>query len=294
MLLKIKFYQFNSKKKYVHILDELRDEFMSMISKITINNQNNLNYQKINTRQHFGNSQVSNKHLTNKEVKELDFLSNKQKWAIFGASTAGMVAGLGLCARRQNLNIFKWSDFKNLKIESLEILALASGSLIGGLAGGIAVDKTNKRDKFRETLQQFVGNIVFPISFVAIGNWGYDKFVQKTGFKMPQFDNKLLNAISKSFPLVAVVLSSLTLGIFVGNEVANKMNNKIFVEEEDRDIKITDLAAHVDDTLLGASLVAQNLSPANAVNGATGTLSVASRLIPPALVIPGYMAGIAQ
>ncbi len=229
------------------------------------------------------------------QQKELEFLSNKQKWAIGGASTAGMVAGLGLCARRQNLNIFKWSDFKKLKIESLEILALASGSLIGGLSGGIAVDKTNKKDKLRETLQQFVGNIVFPISFVAGGNWAYDKIVKKTGFKMPEFQNKTINAIAKSLPLVTVVLGSLAAGVMVGNEVANSMNNKIFVEDEDRDIKITDFAAHVDDTLLGASLVAQNLTPSGSTVASSVAISnVASRLIPPALVIPGYMAGTAQ
>ena len=72
------------------------------------------------------------------------------------------------------------------------------------------------------------------------------------------------------------------------------MNNKIFVEDADRDIKLTDFAAHVDDTLLGASLVAQNLSPANYTGSVSASASVTSRLIPPALVIPGYMAGIAQ
>ena len=231
---------------------------------------------------------------TVKQNKELEFLSNKQKWTIFGASTAGMVGGLAICARRQNINIFKWADFKKLKIESMEILALAAGSLIGGLTAGVIVDKTNKRDKLRETLQQFVGNIVFPISFVAGGNWAYDKIVKKTGFKMPEFNNKVLTAISKSLPIVSVVLCSLAAGIVVGNEVANNMNNKIFVEDEDRDIKITDFAAHVDDTLLGASLVAQNLSPTSTVASSTAVAGVASRLIPPALIIPGYMAGTAQ
>ena len=225
--------------------------------------------------------------------KELDFLSNKQKSTILGASTAGMIGGLALCARRQNLNIFNWNDFKKLKIESLEILALAAGSLIGGLGGGLLVDKTNKKDKLRETMQQFVGNILFPISFVAGGNWAYDKIVKKTGFKMPEFNNKVLNAISKSLPPVVVVLGSLTAGVLAGNEVANAMTNKIFVEDTDRNIKLTDLAAHVDDTLLGATLVAQNLSPAGTV-ASGGVASLASRLIPPALVIPGYMAGSAQ
>lgn len=265
---------------------------MNLISSISTNNYPNFK-QYATQRQNFC---AANSLSKTQATKELEFLSNKQKWAILGSSTAGMIAGLALCARRQNLNIFNWNEFKKIKIESLEILALAAGSLVGGLAGGIAVDKTNKRDKIKETLQQFVGNIVFPISFVAGGNWAYDKIIKKTGFKMPEVNNKALNAILKAFPPVAVVLGSLAVGIKVGNEVANNMNNKIFVEDEDRDIKLTDFAAHVDDTLLGASLVAQNLSPTSTTTAASsGAISaVASRLIPPALVIPGYMAGTAQ
>ena len=233
------------------------------------------------------------------EEKEAEFLSQKQKVQILASSTMGMVAGLALCGRRQGINIFKWEQFKNLKIESLEILGLAVGSLIGGLAGGIAVDKTNKRDKLRESLQQFVGNIAFPLSFVAVGNMLYDAAVKKFDFKMPAFNNKVVDAISKSLPVIAVTAGSLAAGIMVGNKVANKVNNKIFEEEEERKIKASDFAAHVDDTLLGATLVAQNLAPAQGVSavggGAASAIgSAASRLIPPALIVPGYVAGTAQ
>lgn len=233
------------------------------------------------------------------EEKEAEFLSQNQKVQIFAATAIGMITGLALCGRRQGVNIFKWEEFKNLKIGSLEILGLAVGSLVGGLTGGIAVDKTNKRDKIRESLQQFVGNIAFPLGFVAAGNMAYDAAVKKFDLKPPVFENKIANAISKSAPVVAVTAGSLALGIVVGNKVANLVNNKIFKKDEERKIKMSDLAAHVDDTLLGATLVAQNLAPAQGTlatgyGTASAIGSAASRLIPPALIVPGYVAGTAQ
>jgi len=225
-------------------------------------------------------------------------MTKKQKMTIFGTSAAGMVAGLALCGRRQGLNIFKWDEFKKLKIESVEILALATGSIIGGLAGGISVDRSNKREKLRESLQQFVGNIIFPISFVMGANYLYDKVSDK--LPVPKFNNKVLNAVVKSLPPVLVTLFGLCAGILTGNKVANSMNNKLFKEKEDRDIKISDFAAHVDDTLLGASLVAQNLTSSSAAAQAASAAqpsvigAAASKLIPPALVIPGYVTGTAQ
>lgn len=257
---------------------------------------------------HYINFKSQNTHTIQSQPKtghpkEAEFLSNKQKTKILTGSTVGMVAGLAVCARRQGLNIFKWHDFEKLKIESLEILGLATGSLVGGLASGIAVDKTNKKDKIKETLQQFVGNIVFPVGFVAAGNALYDYATKKYKISPPKLENKILNAIVKSLPVVTVTAVSLVAGIFAGNKIANEVNNEIFDEEKDRKIKITDLAAHVDDTLLGATLVAQNLAPAksttiasisNSASGAGTIGAMASRLIPPALVVPGYMAGTAQ
>lgn len=247
------------------------------------------------------NSNLNIKHTYNqyqsktfgKMKEEPDFLSRKQKAAILGASTAGMAAGLVLSGRRQGINIFKWKQFKKIKINAVEILSLAGGSILGGLIAGIAVDKGNKRDKLRESLQQMVGNIIFPVSFVAGGNYLYDKI--EPSIRFPKFQNKVVNAVVRSLPPVVVTFLGLGTGIVVGNKFANSVNNKIFKKEENRQIKFTDFAAHVDDTLLGASLVAQNLSSSSALgSGASVIGATAAKLIPPALVIPGYMTGTAQ
>lgn len=222
-----------------------------------------------------------------------DSLSGKQKAAILGASTAGMVSGLALSGRRQGINIFRWHQFKKINIGASEILSLAGGSILGGLIAGIAVDKGNKRDKLRESLQQMVGNIIFPVSFVAGGNYLYDKI--EPAIRFPKLQNKVVNAVVRSLPPVIVTFLGLGTGIVIGNKFANSINNKIFKKEEKRQIKVTDFAAHVDDTLLGASLVAQNLSSSSSLGGGTSVIgATAAKLIPPALIIPGYMTGTAQ
>lgn len=249
-------------------------------SQLHINN----NYKKYN-RKSFGNVQ-----------KEAEFLSNKQKLAILGASTAGMAAGLVLCGKFQGLNIFKKEQFKKLKFDGIEIFTLAACSMIGGLLAGIAVDKTNKDDKLSEAMQQMVGNVIFPIAFVAGGNYIYEKI--KPHIKFPKTNNRVLNAVIHSMPQILVTAAGLWGGLVVGNKFANSINNKIFKKNEAWEMEISDFASQVDDTLLGASLISKKLSAtqssASVASGTSFISSAATKLIPPALVIPGYIAGTAQ
>ncbi len=232
-------------------------------------------------------------------------ITKGEKAFVLGMSALGTLAALVLIGKKQKLNVFKWSGLKHIKFEAKEILGLGAGSVIGGLASGVMVDRKNSKDKFRESLQQYIGNIVFPIGFVAGATSLYEKCTKN--FKMPQMKGttktiKFLNGIIKAAPVAGVTLAALVGGIIFGNKITNAMNNKIFKEHEKRDIKVTDMAAHVDDMCLGASIVANNM--ASVETAATQTLTQAtiqggahsmfSKLIPPALVIPGYMTGLAQ
>lgn len=244
-------------------------------------------------------------------------LSKPKKAFILLSSLLGTTAALAIIGKQQKLNVFKLSELKKVNFEAKEIIYLAAGSVIGGLSSGFLVDRTNKRDKFRESIQQFVGNIIFPISFV----FGANKIWQKASknVKLPQLSEnstiskrmsaaceklanlihlsslkkinsvKIINAVIKSLPDVAATFIGLGAGILVGNKAAVLLNNKIFKENQERKIKISDFAAHVDDTLIGATLVANNVAESSSIIGST-----ASKLIPPALVVPGYMAGTAQ
>ncbi len=218
---------------------------------------------------------------------ENDGLSCKQKAIILASSAFGTLGMLALCAKKQKINLFKLKELKKLDIGTKEIFALATGSLVGGLGAGLVLDKQNRQNKYRESLQQLVGNIAFPIAFVSIFNSAYKKIEPK--IPIPKFRNKVLNAVIKSVPPVVATAVGLLTGIVIGNKIANTLNNKLFKEKEHRKVHISDFAAHVDDTLLGVTLVTKNLvsSPTSIVS------ATASKLIPPALVVPGYVTGTA-
>lgn len=216
-----------------------------------------------------------------------DNLSRKQKTIVLATSALGTFSMLAICAKKQKINLFKLKELKKLDIGTKEIFALATGSLVGGLGAGLILDKQNRQNKYRESLQQLVGNIAFPIAFVSIFNSAYKKIEPK--IPIPKFRNKVLNAVIKSVPPVVATAVGLLTGIVIGNKIANTLNNKLFKENEHRKVHISDFAAHVDDTLLGVTLVTKNLvaSPTSIVS------TTASKLIPPALVVPGYVTGTA-
>ena len=215
-------------------------------------------------------------------------LPTYKKGVIFTTSAAGMIAALALCGKAQKINIFKPKELKNIDIGAKEIYALAAGSILGGIGSGLVVDNKNKKEKYREAIQQMIGNIAFPVTFVSAVNWLYKK--TPIPEKLPKVNNKILNALIQAAIPTALTLSALVAGIITGNRFTNNINNKIFDKKEHRDIKITDFAAHVDDLCLGATLVAKNLS----TDSTSLVGSVASKLVPPALIIPGYMTGISN
>ena len=220
-----------------------------------------------------------------------DGFSTAKKMLVLGGSALGILLALKLIGKSQKINPFTVDGFKKVDFGSKEIITLASMSLFTGVATGIAIDKRNTRDKLKEAMQQMIGNIISPIVMVATGTSLY-KFAEnklKDKVKFPLLKetgkvSKFINGALKRFPMVAVTISSLGLGIYAGNKLANMVTSKIFKEKQHRALKFSDVSAHVDDMALGATLVAQN----------TPVSAFASRLIPPALLVPGYVAGTAK
>lgn len=211
-----------------------------------------------------------------------------QKLTVLAASTAGMLTTLAICGKTQKLNVLKLKELSKIEIGAKEILAIAGGSIAGGLLSGILTDKSNKQAKLREGFQQMVGNVIFPVTFVSLANWLYGKTsIQK---HIPKINNRIANAFLQALPATVITIAALTSGIFAGNKFACRVNDRMFRKNEDRNIKVTDFAAHVDDVFLGATLVAKNLSK----NSTSIVGSAASKLVPPALIIPGYMTGTAS
>ncbi len=235
--------------------------------------------------------------------------SKKVKRTVAATSFIGMSTALALIAKRQGFSlnpkviketpIKDWAIFKiknnngkaPLRIEEAEILALASGSVTGGLVGGAIVDKKNMKAKGREALTQIAGNVAVPVACVGATARLYNKYEKQIKSVMPQVKTngkkslEFLNKASKSLPAVAMTGVALAVGIKAGSAVTNFINEKLFGQTKHRDIKASDFAPHVDDLCLAITLM-----------GAKDSIVAGSitRSVPLFLTVPGYQVGKAQ
>lgn len=233
-------------------------------------------------------------------------LNKKKKAVILATSAAGMTPVMMFLAARKgfSLNPAKilktpvkdWAIFKStpveksIEFEAPQIIAVATGSVLGGFAGGALVDdKSNLNAKKREILNQILGNVLVPVTCVWSGSKLYAKHADtienampqiRSLKKFPQFINKCLQKI----PNAVTTLGLLGIGIYLGNKVSNLINEKIYKQKIDRAIKATDFAPHVDDLCMAVSMM----------NNESSFGSKLSRVIPLALLVPGYQTGTAQ
>lgn len=238
-------------------------------------------------------------------------LSASDKLIISGTSALAMTPVLAFLAHRKGFslnpkNIIKtpvkdWALFKYkpkgkvIKFEELQIISLASASVLGGFAGGALVDdKSNLKAKKREVLNQLLGNVIVPILCVGMGARVYNKFADTLINAMPKITDtskitkyikpKTFNNISAAVPPSLATLISLGIGIIAGNRVSNLINEKLYHKKVERGVRATDFAPHVDDVCLAATLVNKN----------SGFGSLVGRIIPLALLVPGYKTGTTQ
>jgi hypothetical protein len=264
-----------------------------MISKISITNNYSNTLQ--NNPKFSGHCEENNK------------LTKKQKAVILASSAAGVGSVMAALAKQKgfSLNPVKiaktpikdWAIFKfkpNDKIiefEAPQIIAVATGSVAGGYLGGSYVDKQNRKAKKREVLNQLLGNVLVPVGCVASGAKLYEKFADKIEGGMPQFKNiknsKMINNINKvltKLPNAACTIGLLSIGIFLGNRVSNLINEKLYHKKVDRNIRPTDFAPHLDDVCMATTMM----------NRESSFGAKLGRVIPLALLVPGYETGIAQ
>lgn len=235
-------------------------------------------------------------------------LTLKQKAVILGSATVGMTPVLCILAKRKGfslnpMKIFKTpiKDWAMLKLSPKEktidfghpgaILSLAGGSVAGGLAGGAIVDdKSNFRAKKREVLSQLLGNVSVPVACVWAGSSIYEKYADKIEGAMPQFKTPtgkikpFLNKISQKIPNAGGIFLFLGIGIYLGNKVSNLINEKLYHKKVERNIKASDFAPHVDDLCMATTMMNKD--------SLFGTKL--GRIIPLALLVPGYQTGIAR
>lgn len=243
----------------------------------------------------------------NKQVKAATFLTSL---AAVGTTTAVIAKRQGFSLNPQKIFKTQMKDWaickfynpdkpaeKFIKYETGEILSLGTSSVAGGLAGGIIFDdKKHIKAKARESLNQLVGNIFIPICAMGRASYLYAEKVYKNGKTSQEMVEALLpeikgtatftkytNKAIKAIPTIGITAGALGAGIIAGNKFSNYINEKVYKIKVDRNVKATDFAPHLDDLCLASSLMAPN----------SEFFSAISRLVPAALIIPGYEVGTA-
>jgi predicted MFS family arabinose efflux permease len=233
-------------------------------------------------------------------------MNRKQKTVVAASAIAGMTPVIMVLAKKKGFSlnpkniigtpIKDWAIFKYSPAEKaidfgnpVNIIATALGSVAGGFVGGSIVDKQNVKAKKREVLNQILGNVLVPITTVWLGSKVFNKYQYRLEEGMPQINSlnnsaKIFNKILKKIPQAVATLAALGVGIFLGNKVSNYINEKIYHKKVDRNIRATDFAPHVDDICMATTM----MSPNSTFGQKLG------KIIPLALVVPGYQTGIAQ
>ena len=216
-------------------------------------------------------------------------INNRRKVAV--ASTIGSavgiaasVAGIYAMAKKGNPSL----ALKNLIYQEKDVFMIGTGAIAGGLAGGLIADKDKENvvPKVREAAQQMIGNTLFPVTFLAVGN----KILEKTNFKLPKIQSsskpaQVANVILSALPKIAVTLTSLVCGAHVGNKVVNEVNNKIFKEDVNREVAAEDMLVHTDDICLAVSMLTRN---------APKIAMVSNTILPATFLVSGAKAGMQQ
>ena len=233
-------------------------------------------------------------------------MNRKQKTVVTAFSVAGMTPVIMVMAKKKGFSLSpkkiiqtplkEWAIFKYAPSEKaidfgdpINIMATAFGSVAGGFIGGSIVDKSNIKAKKREVLNQILGNVIVPITTVWLGSKLFSKYQSRLEEGMPQIKSlsksaKFFNKVLKKLPQVGATLAALGAGIFLGNRVSNYLNEKIYRKKVDRNIRVTDFAPHIDDLCMATTM----MSPTSTFGQKLG------KVIPLALIVPGYQTGIAQ
>lgn len=273
-------------KIYVLFLIECKLWEVYMLNKISLNNINNTSFK-------------------GQEHNSSNNLSTKQKATILASSALGMTPVIATLAHRKGFSlnpvriaktpikdwaIFKYSPKgKYIHFGPAEIIATAIGSVVGGFIGGSIVDKDNISAKKREVVNQVLGNVLVPVGCVGGGAKIYKKYADKIESIIPQIKSpkqsaQIFNKVLKSIPNGVCTLGLLGLGLYLGNKVSNFLNEHIYHKKVDRNMKFTDCAPHVDDVCMAVSMMNED-SPFAAK---------LERVIPLALLVPGYETGTAR
>ena len=157
--------------------------------------------------------------------------STRTKIAVVAGTALATTACVANMMRRGNIK-----HVKNLEMGIKEGVDLCVTSTVGGLSAGILVDdKKHRKAKLKDSVNQLVGNTFVPFGFLA-----------------------LANKITKPLPKVwqtLVAIGTLFSTTFLGHNIANKVNEKLFKEDSNYKTGMKDFITDFDDVFFAASTV---------------------------------------
>ena len=153
----------------------------------------------------------------------------------------------------------------NLELGIKEGIELCTVSTLGGLLAGLAVDKPETRKyKYKDSVNQLVGNTFIPFGFLALSN-------------------KITKPLPKIWQTI-IGIGTLIATTFLGHNVANKINEKIFKEDSGYKCTLKDFMCDMDDFVFAASTVMNNKP----------LYKLTASVCPVTYAVYGYLAGCRQ
>ena len=233
---------------------------------------------------------VLNDKLQSRQVMQqqnLPKVTTTKKQYLFSTigSSIGIACALGYAYKsKKQTNPFV--SLKNMSYDEKDILAIGAGAILGGLSGGMAIDKNNNIAKLREASSQFFGSLLCPVGLLMAA----ENVLDKSEFKFKKLNGnskfiKHTNNFLSALPKIAVTIGSLVVGMNVGNSIMNKINNKIFGEAQYRKVETSDYLIHSDDLCVALSLLLKD---------SKGIQSFMAKALPASFVLAGVKTGIAN
>ena len=179
----------------------------------------------------------------------------------FSGSIIGTLIPMIIISKKQNKNLFK------IAYEFKEMIFIGTGSILGGLIGGIIRDKNKKiRKKMKEANFQWITNLFFPTLFV-------DQLLKYADKKFPKKTKSINSKITKALAVIAGLSIGMKLGEFVTKNVnyCIDKNNK-----HKRSLNSKDILLHIDDIPIALTL---------------SKIPYVDKLIPFCFIYSGYQSG---
>lgn len=186
--------------------------------------------------------------------------STRTKIAVVAGTALATTACVANMMRRGNIK-----HVKNLEMGIREGVDLCVASTVGGLTAGILVDdKKHRKAKLKDSVNQLVGNTFVPFGFLALSN-------------------KITKPLPKLWQTI-IGIGTLIATTFLGHNVANKINEKVFKEDSGYKCTFKDFAGDADDFVFAASTVM----------GSKWLYKITATVCPVTYMTHGFLAGCRQ